>query len=185
MAGKMEGSLRGLYITLARALDRAALVLCGTAGILLVVMVLVNVVLRYGFGMGSIKMQDLAGYAFAVFVITSLPVCLARGGHVRVEVFSERMPPGYLRAADAVALVLFLIPMFGLITWAGWGDLAYSWQVREGSMTPGGLGGLYLVRTVLPMAAALMIVQGIAVVLTPPAPPADLLPGNTMSGDAA
>jgi TRAP-type mannitol/chloroaromatic compound transport system permease small subunit len=161
-----------IYLSVARALDRATLVLCGFAGLVLVVMVLVNVVLRYGFGTGSIAMQDLASYAFAVFLITSLPVCLARGGHVRVEVFSEAMGPGYLRAADTVALVVFLIPLFGLIVWAGWGDLVYSWHVREGSVTPGGLGGLYLVKTVLPLASVLMIVQGIAAVVAPPRPAA-------------
>jgi len=160
--------LIAIFLRVCRALDRATLVVCASAGSVLVVMVLVNVVLRYGFGMGSIKLQDLAGYAFAVFLITSLPVCLARGGHVRVEVFSERMPPAYLRGADAVALVLFLIPLFALIIRAGWGDLVYSWRVAEGSSTPGGLGGQYLVKTVLPVAAGLMIVQGVAAVLAPP-----------------
>ncbi len=164
--------MRAIYLSLARALDRATLVLCGAAGLVLVIMVLVNVVLRYGFGTGSIAMQDLAAYAFAVFLITSLPVCLARGGHVRVEVFSERMGPGYLRAADTVALVIFLIPLFALIIWAGWSDLLYSWRVRQGSVTPGGLGGLYMVKTVLPVSAALMIVQGIAAVIDPPRPAA-------------
>ena len=170
--------MRTLFLSLARALDRVTLILCGAAAVVLVAMVLVNVVLRYGFGTGSIAMQDLAGYAFAVFVIISLPVCMARGGHVRVEVLSERMGPGYLRAADAVALVVFLIPLFGLIVWAGWADLVYSWRVREGSVTPGGLGGLYLVKTVLPVAAVLMIIQGIAAVLEPPRPTsvADALP---------
>jgi TRAP-type mannitol/chloroaromatic compound transport system permease small subunit len=170
--------VRAIYLGLARALDRATLVLCGAAGMVLVVMVLVNVVLRYGFGTGSIAMQDLAAYAFAVFLITSLPVCLARGGHVRVEVLSERMGRVYLRAADAVALVVFLIPLFTLIVWAGWGELAYSWRVREGSVTPGGLGGIYLVKTVLPLAAVMMIVQGIAAVLDPPrpAPVTDAMP---------
>ena len=170
--------MRTLFLSLARVLDRVTLILCGAAAVVLVAMVLVNVVLRYGFGTGSIAMQDLAGYAFAVFVIISLPVCMARGGHVRVEVLSERMGPGYLRAADAVALVVFLIPLFGLIVWAGWADLVYSWRVREGSVTPGGLGGLYLVKTVLPVAAVLMIIQGIAAVLEPPRPTsvADALP---------
>jgi TRAP-type mannitol/chloroaromatic compound transport system permease small subunit len=83
-------------------------------------------------------------------------------------VLSERLPPAYLRGADAVALVLFLIPLFSLVIWAGWGDLVYSWHVSEGSSTPGGLGGQYLVKTVLPVAAALMIVQGVAAVLAPP-----------------
>ena len=159
--------MRAGYLAICRFLDRATLWLCGAAAVVLVVMVLVNVVLRYGFGEGSIRMQDLAAYAFAVFLILSLPVTLTRGGHVRVEVFSERMPPGYLRAADSVALVLFLIPLFGLVIWAGWNDIAFSFRIREGSVTPGGLGGQWLVKATLPVAAALMILQGIAAVLAP------------------
>jgi len=159
--------LKATFLRVSRALDRATLVICATSGFVLVAMVLVNVVLRYGFGTGSIKLQDLASYAFAVFLITSLPVCLARGGHVRVEVLSERLSPVYLRVADAVALVVFLIPMFALIIWAGWADLVYSWRVSEGSSTPGGLGGQYLVKSILPLAAGLMIVQGVAAVIAP------------------
>lgn len=163
--------MRKGFLRFCQAADRFAVGLCSGAALLLAVMVLVNVVLRYGFGWGSIKLQDLAAYAFAVFLITSLPVTLARGGHVRVEVVSERLSPGYLRAADTVALVLFLIPLFGLIIWAGWSDLRFVWSVREGSVTPGGLGGLWLVKTVLPVASGLMILQGVAAVLVPPPPP--------------
>ncbi|GAB1379786.1 TRAP transporter small permease subunit [Pararhodobacter aggregans] len=150
------------FLRLARLLDRLTLALASLAGATLVLMVLVNVVLRYGFGTGSIKMQDLASYAFAVFLILAVPLCHARGGHVRVEVLSERLPPAYLRRADALAWALFLTPVFGLILWAGWGDIAFSWSIGEGSTTPGGLGGLYLVKTALPVAAALMIIQGLA-----------------------
>ncbi|MGY6409610.1 MAG: TRAP transporter small permease subunit [Alkalilacustris sp.] len=156
------------FLRLAHLLDRAARVLCGTAAVLLVGLVLTIVVLRYGFGTGSVRLQDAAAYAFAVFLIFSLPVCMAQGGHVRVEVLSERLPPGYLRAADTVALVLFLVPVFGLILWAGWSDLMFSWRVREGSVSTGGLPGLFVVRTALPVAAVLMIVQGLAAVLRPP-----------------
>jgi len=153
------------FLRLARLLDRLTLALAILAGSVLVLMVLLNVVLRYGFGTGSIKMQDLASYAFAVFLILAVPLCHARGGHVRVEVLSERLPPAYLRRADALAWALFLTPVFGLILWAGWGDIAFSWSIGEGSTTPGGLGGLYLVKSALPLAAVLMIVQGLAALL--------------------
>jgi TRAP-type mannitol/chloroaromatic compound transport system, small permease component len=114
-------------------------------------------------------MQDLASYAFAVFLILAVPLCHARGGHVRVEVLSERLPAAYLGRADALAWALFLTPVFGLIVWAGWGDIAFSWSIGEGSTTPGGLGGLYLVKSALPVAAMLMIVQGLAALLQRPA----------------
>ncbi len=156
------------FLAVARFLDRLTLWLCLAAGGVLVGMVLANVVLRYGFGAGSIKLQDLASYAFAVFLILSVPLCHARAGHVRVEVLSERLPPAYLRRADALAWLLFLTPVFALIVWAGWGEIAFSWSIREGSTNPGGLGGAWLVKTALPLAAVLMIVQGLAAVLRGP-----------------
>ena len=149
-------------------LDRLARAVCVTAGLILVATVLVNVVLRYGFGTGSVAFQDLANYAFAVFLIFSIPICLAQGGHVRVEVLSERLSAAYVRRADLLALVAFLIPTFGLLVWAWWPTLIYSWSILEASVETGGLPGLFLIKTALPVAALLMIVQGIAAVLNAP-----------------
>ena len=155
----------GWFLRLAEMLDRAARLVCMAALVLLTLVVLTVVVLRYGFAAGSIALQDLASYAFAVFLALSVPVCLARGGHVRVEVFSEMLSPAYLRRADLAALVLFLAPVFGLVVWAYWPDIAYSWSIREGSVETGGLGGLFLVKTALPVSALLMIVQGVAALM--------------------
>lgn len=153
------------YLTLCRWLDRTAMAICCALALLLAGLVLAIVILRYGFGMGMIELQDGAAYAFAVLAIFSVPVTLARGGHVRVEVLSERMPPAYRAAADTVALLAFLIPVFGLLIWAWWPDIAYAWSIREASVETGGLPGLYLVKTALPVAAALTIMQGVAAVL--------------------
>lgn len=139
--------------------------ICAAALALLVVAVLAIVLLRFGFDMGFIRLQNLAGYAFAVLLILSLPYCLARGGHVRVDVLSERLSPAYLWRADLVALLAFLIPVFGLMVWAFLPDLRFSWAIREGAIETGGLGGVYLVKSTVVLSGALMIVQGIAAVL--------------------
>jgi TRAP-type mannitol/chloroaromatic compound transport system permease small subunit len=143
---------------------------CATALAVLVGSVLAVVLLRFGFDMGFIKLQNLAGYAFAVLLILSLPYCLARGGHVRVDVLSERLPPSYLRRADLVALILSLIPVFGLMVWAFLPDLRFSWSIREGAVETGGLGGVYLVKSTVVLSGVLMIVQGIAALLQPEPP---------------
>lgn len=157
-----------IYLTLCRQLDRATTAFCIAATGLLAVLVLAIVVLRYTFGLGYVELQNAAAYAFAALVTLSIPVTLARDGHVRVEVISERLPAAYRRRADLVALVAFLIPVFGLILWAYWPELAYAWSIREGSVETGGLGGLYLVKTALPVAAALTILQGIAALMRAP-----------------
>lgn len=166
--------MRQRFLAISALLDKFALAVCAIAATVLVATILAVVILRYGFGTGFIRLQDVAGYSFAVLLILAVPVCLARDGHVRVEIVSEALPPAYLIWADRVALVIFLIPVFGLIVWAYWPELAYSWSIREGAVETGGLGGLFLVKTALPVAAALTIVQGIAAVLRP-RPPRELI----------
>ena len=156
-----------LVAGIARVLDIVARAICALAGLLLAGSVLTIVVLRYGFGAGHIALQDLASYAFAVFLVFSVPVCLARDGHVRVEVLSERLGAAYARRADQVAFVAFLLPVFGLAVWAYWPELSYSWRIGEASVETGGLPGLFLVKTALPVAAVLTIVQGFAAIVAP------------------
>lgn len=172
--------MRILFLTFARACDRITTLACAVALAVLVGAVLAIVLLRFGFDLGFIKLQNLAGYAFAVLLILSLPYCLARGGHVRVDVLSERLSPAYLWRADLVALLAFLIPVFGLMVWAFWPDLRYAWQIREGSVETGGLGGAYLVKSMVGAGGVLMMVQGIAAILQP-APPETALPQGPVS----
>jgi TRAP-type mannitol/chloroaromatic compound transport system permease small subunit len=159
--------MRGAVLAIARWCDRLTAWACATALAVLVATVLAIVLLRFGFDTGFIKLQNLAGYAFALLLILSVPYCLARDGHVRVDVLSERLPPAYLRRADLVALVFFMIPVFGLMVWAFLPDLRFSWSIREGSVETGGLGGVYLVKTMIAVSGGLMIVQGVAAVLRP------------------
>ena len=160
-----EDKLRQFFLAISTVLDRVTRVVCLGACIFLVGSVLAIVVLRYGFGIGFIWLQDFAAYSFAVFLALSVPACMAQGGHVRGDVVSDRMPPGYIGWADLVALIFFLIPTFGIALWAYWPDLRYSWAIREVSVETGGLPGLFLVKTAVPVLAFLMIVQGIAAVL--------------------
>lgn len=162
--------MRAGFLAICKGLDRVVSVLCGAACVVLAASVLAIVILRFGFDTGNIKLQNLAEYAFAVLMILSLPYCLSRGGHVRVEVLSDTLPQGYGRIADWIALVIFLIPVFGLMVYAWWPDLIYSWSILEGAVETGGLAGLFLVKTMLPLSALAMILSGLAVLLDPKAP---------------
>lgn len=148
-----------------KAADLFARVICAGAALVLVASILTIVVLRYGFGIGFIQLQNLAGYAFAVFMIFSLPVCMARDGHVRVEVLSERLSRRYRVWAEGLALMVLLIPLFALTIITYWPNLSYSWAIRERALETGGLPGIFLIKTALPLASLLMIIQGIAAFL--------------------
>ncbi|SNS24889.1 TRAP transporter small permease subunit [Tropicimonas sediminicola] len=120
------------------------------------------VILRYVFGIGFIELQDAVAYSFATLVVLGLPVAQALDSHVRVDVFRSGQSPRGQLWFDRFGIVVFLIPVFALTIWWVWPDVAYSWSIREASAETGGLPGLYLVKSMLPLACALMILQGLA-----------------------
>lgn len=151
-----------MFLRFAQWLDRITVWIClSTLGVL-VSSVLTIVILRYGFGTGFIKLQDAASYAFALLLVFAVPITLARNGHVRVDIISERLGVNYLRNLDLLGLFFMLIPTFALLIWAWWPSLKYSWSIQEAAVETGGLAGLYLIKTTLPLAAFFTIIQGIA-----------------------
>lgn len=120
------------------------------------------VILRYVFGMGFIELQDAVAYSFATLAVLGLPVAQAQDVHVRVDIFRAGQSPARQARIDQAGILVFLIPVFALIIWWVWPDVAYSWSIRERSVETGGLPGLFLVKSMLPLACGLMILQGLA-----------------------
>lgn len=154
-----------MILRLAQWLDRLTVWICLSALGVLVGAILTIVILRYGFGTGFIKLQDAASYAFALLLIFAIPVTLARNGHVRVDIISERLGLSYVRKLDWFGLVFMLTPVCSLLIWAWWPSLQYAWTIYEASVETGGLSGLFLVKTALPIAALFTLIQGMAVVI--------------------
>ncbi|WP_306117130.1 MULTISPECIES: TRAP transporter small permease subunit [unclassified Roseitalea] len=123
------------------------------------------VLLRYGLGVGFIELQDLVTYAFGFLVTFAMPVAMRLDKHVRVDVLRASWPAARNRRVDAAGFVLLLVPVFGLLLWHSGQPVGYAWQILEGSRETGGLPGLFLVKTAVPVTAALMIVQGAALLL--------------------
>ena len=72
--------MRGLFLNIAALLDRITRAACMVAVLLLVAAVLTIVVLRYGFGVGYIGLQDFANYSFAILLALSVPVAFRQTG---------------------------------------------------------------------------------------------------------
>jgi TRAP-type mannitol/chloroaromatic compound transport system permease small subunit len=55
--------------------------------------------------------------------------------------------------------------MCGFILYSSIDYVSFSWQLQEGSPEPGGLPFVYLLKSLIPLSAALLAIQGIAEVL--------------------
>ena len=179
----MKRSPRAALFALAAALHRASAAVCVALVLLLLGAELAIVLLRYCLGMGFLQLQDFAAYVFATLVALGLPVALAADRHVRVDVLRERQGERLRRRTDAAGIVLLLLPAFALTLWLVMPEVRYAWSIREGSRETGGLGGVWLVKSVLPLACVLMLVQGVALLFG--APTADDGTGGTAGSSEA
>ncbi len=123
-------------------------------------LMLAGVVLRQVFASGSVILQDLSAYCFAVLVMLSVPVALAANRHVRVDILTRWWSPRANRFLQFLSFWVFLLPVCLLILVQVFPDLIFSWKIREGSGEPEGLGGYFLVKSVLPLAFIFLILQG-------------------------
>lgn len=158
--------MRKHYLQLCAMLHRSTLSVCLILLVLLLVSQVSVVILRYCFGAGFLELQDFTAYVFASLVTLSIPVALVLDRHVRVDVWREHQSALLQRLMDRLGIVVLLLPVFLLSLYLVYPDIAYAWQIREGSRETGGLPGVYLVKSLFPLSCILMVMQGIAALLS-------------------
>lgn len=130
-------------------------------GVLVVVLVEFTVVLlRYGFGIGSIWLQETVIYAHAALFMLAAAWTLAAGGHVRVDIFYARTSARHRAWVDLLGTAFFLLPFMAALLILSLPYVARSWAILERSRETSGLPFVFVLKTLIPMFAALMLLQG-------------------------
>jgi TRAP-type mannitol/chloroaromatic compound transport system permease small subunit len=87
---------------------------------------------------------------------------LLKRAHVRTDLFWSRYSARKQGAIDLVAYLFLFFPAMLALVWIGIDDVWYSFQIGEVSvLTPWG-AAMWPFRAALPLAAALLILQGVA-----------------------
>lgn len=153
----------------ARAIDRGNETLGRTIAwlaLFLVLLQFVVVVMRYVFGLGSVKLQESIVYMHATIFMVAAGYTLLHNGHVRCDIFYSGASPRAKAAIDLFGVLVFLFPMCALITWVAWPYVAASWAVREGSPEGSlGLPAVFLLKSVILVFAGLLSLQGLSLAL--------------------
>ncbi|WP_295873562.1 TRAP transporter small permease subunit [uncultured Zhongshania sp.] len=123
------------------------------------------VVMRYGFGQGMTALQESVSYLHGTVFMLGAAYTLKHGGHVRVDIFYRRFSPRTKAWVDSVGSIVFLLPLCGLILITSWDFTLNAWAIHETSVEPGGLPFVYLLKTLLPLMAINLAMQGFAELL--------------------
>jgi TRAP-type mannitol/chloroaromatic compound transport system permease small subunit len=149
----------------ADCIDRLTTTIGRAVAWLVLVVVLLQfglVVARYLFGLGSIWLTETVIYAHATLFMLAAAWTLRAGGHVRVDVFYAEASPRAKAVIDLAGSVLLLLPFALVLIWLGVPYAARSWAVLERSQESSGLPLVFVLKTLIPLFAALMALQGAA-----------------------
>jgi TRAP-type mannitol/chloroaromatic compound transport system permease small subunit len=155
----------GLATALAYRIDRLTTAIGRAVAWLALAVVLLQfglVVARYLFGLGSIWATETVIYAHATLFMLAAAWTLRAGGHVRVDVFYAESSARTKAIIDLVGSLLLLLPFAAVLVWLSVPYAARSWAILERSQETSGLPLIYLLKTLIPLFAFLMALQGIA-----------------------
>ncbi|SFM78980.1 TRAP transporter small permease subunit [Thermodesulforhabdus norvegica] len=133
--------------------------------LLMVVVITVDVILRYAFNITFVFVQELEWHLFAVLFLIGAGYTLLYDAHVRVDVFYQRFSKKTRAWINFLGCIFFLFPGCYLVIVTSLKFVAASWAVREGSPDPGGLPARYLLKAMIPLGFGLIALQGIPLMI--------------------
>lgn len=130
--------------------------------LLMMLNVCVVVVLRYGFSLGWVWMQEAYVWMHGLLFMVAAGYTLLHNGHVRVDVIYRAASPRYKAWVDLFGSLLLLMPMVLMVFKVAWPYVLESWMRLESSREAGGLPGLYLIKSALIVFCVLLALQGLS-----------------------
>ncbi len=130
--------------------------------LLMVLVVFVDVVMRYLFNTSYVFTQELEWHLFAFVFLMGSGYTLLHDGHVRVDIIYQRLGPKGKAWINIFGVILLLIPGCYMVVETSWGFVVNAWQVMEGSPDPGGIPYRFIIKAAIPAGFALLLIQGIS-----------------------
>lgn len=129
--------------------------LCWSNG-LLVVVIITQVTLRYGFSAGQVWMEELQWHLYAIGVMFGVAYAQATDSHIRVDVVAMQLSKTALRVWEIFGILVFVFPFVFVVFYHSLDFVAESWRLGERSDAPLGLPFRWAIKAVIPLSFALL-----------------------------
>jgi TRAP-type mannitol/chloroaromatic compound transport system permease small subunit len=117
---------------------------------------------RYMFGAPTVWAYDVTYMFYGSIFMLGAAYTLLKKGHIRTDLFYNNWSPQKQGKIDATMYLLFFFPGMILYLWAGIDYAAHSWLTNEKSSNSPWMPIIYPFKTVIPVAAALILLQGVS-----------------------
>jgi len=121
-----------------------------------------EVFVRYVLNAPTAWAFDMSVQMYGALFMMAGAYTLSRNGHVRGDVIHRLLPERVKAGIDLTLYVLFLMPGVFALIWYGFDFAADSWRYKEVSWSSPARVQIYFFKTLIPVAGALVLLQGIA-----------------------
>jgi TRAP-type mannitol/chloroaromatic compound transport system permease small subunit len=135
-------------------------------GLVMVFTTLIIVVLRYGFNLGWIWLQESVLYCHAILFMLGCSYALQHDEHVRVDIFYRRFSAQKKALVNILGHLILVWPVCIFILLVSADYVAISWQIKEASQEAGGIPLVYLLKTLIPVLSVTLLLQSLALLLS-------------------
>ncbi len=132
-----------------------------TNGVLIFVIIL-QVVLRYGFGHGLVLLEELQWHLYALGIMFGASYAMMMDSHIRVDIVHARLSSKWKMRWDLFGIIVLLLPFIIIIFHQSLDFVYESMRVNERSDAPMGLPWRWAIKSVIPISFGLLIVATIS-----------------------
>ena len=133
--------------------------------LLMVLVTVLVVVLRYGFNIGFIWMQESVRFMYSAVFLLCAGYTLFKDKHVRVDVLYLSLSERKKAIVDLLGSIFLLLPVCFVIFYYSWSYVLNSWEQLEGSIEERGLHLVFLMKTFIWLFAILVSMQSLATII--------------------
>lgn len=129
--------------------------------LLMVLLTFAIVVMRYGFNLGWIWLQESVTWLHATVFMVAAAWALQTDDHVRVDIFYRDRSDRHKAWVDLLGTLIFIIPFSVFMFVMAWDYVTASWGTMEASREAGGLPAIYLLKSLILVLPALLLLQSL------------------------
>jgi len=158
----------GRYLATIRAIDGITTWTAYLFALLVIPLIIANVIevfMRYAMNSPTSWALDVTTMSFGALFMLGAAYTLLKGAHVRTDMLWENFSDRKKGIIDSVAFLLFFLPSMAILFAISIDDFFYSLSINEKSTSGVWQPVIWPLRAVIPLAAALLFLQGISEVL--------------------
>ena len=133
--------------------------------LLLVLVIVVDVILRYTLSLTSALSFELEWHLFAAIFLLGAAYTLKEDKHVRVDVFYHRFLDRTKAWINLIGTLVLLLPFCIVAFWESLSFVHSSFNLNETSPQPGGLPARWIIKSTIPIGFLLLGLQGVSMII--------------------